>query len=315
MNIVVTDGYTLNPGDLDWAPLRQLGNCVIYERSTPQQTIDRCREAHIIVTNKTVIDRAVLQAAPHLQLICVTATGYNNVDTTAAREQGIAVCNVPEYGTAAVAQHVLAMMLHFTNHIALHAQAVQNGEWTSGADWSLTKAAVTELSGKTLGIVGMGRIGRQVAKLAAAFDMQIIYTSRTPKEDVAGKWVSLEQLFTISDFVSLHCPLTADNRGMVNDAVLSLMKPTAVLINTARGPLIDEPALREALMKGTPAAALLDVLSTEPPPAGHPLLGLPNCIITPHIAWMATEARRRLLQTTADNIAAAKKGQPQHVVN
>lgn len=314
VRIVVTDGFTLNPGDLDWSPLQELGECVFYDRTAPADMIDRCRDADIIVTNKAPVGSDVIAAAQSLRLICVTATGYNNVDTDAARARGIPVCNVPEYSTDAVAQHVLAMILHYTNHIAMHAAAVQQGKWVSSADFSFSLAPVTELTGKTIGIVGMGHIGTRVATLAAAFGMQVIYSSRSSKQHPARE-VSIGELFAQSDFVTLHCPLTPQTDRFVNTSLLALMKPTAVLINTGRGGLIDEPALSSALKNGRPAAALLDVLSTEPPAASNPLLALPNCIITPHIAWAAVEARKRLLDTVVSNIKAALTGNPQHVVN
>jgi len=314
VKIVVTDGFTLNPGDLDWSSLLELGECVFYDRTAPADTVERCREADIIITNKTPVGSDVIAAAQSLRLICVSATGYNNVDTAAARERGIPVCNVPEYSTDAVAQHVLAMLLHYTNHIARHAAAVQQGQWVSSPDFSFSLAPVIELAGKTMGIVGMGHIGTRVATLAAAFGMQVVYASRTPKQH-AAKQVSVEELFKESDFITLHCPLTPQTSGFVNASLLASMKPTAVLINTGRGGLIDEAALSNALQNGRPAAALLDVLSTEPPAASNPLLGLPNCIITPHIAWSAVEARKRLLDTVVANIRAALAGKPQHVVN
>ncbi|MFT3675542.1 MAG: D-2-hydroxyacid dehydrogenase [Chitinophagaceae bacterium] len=314
VKIVVTDGFTLNPGDLDWSPLQELGECVFYDRTAPADMVDRCREADIILTNKAPVGSDVIAAAQSLRLICVTATGYNNVDTDAARARGIPVCNVPEYSTNAVAQHVLAMLLHYTNHIAVHAAAVQQGKWVSSPDFSFSLAPVTELAGKTMGIAGLGHIGTRVATLATAFGMQVIYSSRTPKQYPARQ-VSIEELFSESDVVTLHCPLTPQTDRFVNASLLALMKPTAVLINTGRGGLIDEPALSQALQSGRPAAALLDVLSTEPPAASNPLLGLSNCIITPHMAWAAVEARKRLLDTVVANIRAALAGRPQHVVN
>ncbi len=314
VKIVVTDGFTLNPGDLDWSPLQELGECMFYDRTAPADMIDRCRDADIILTNKTPVGSDVIAAAQSLRLICVTATGYNNVDTEAARARGIPVCNVPEYSTDAVAQHVLAMLLHYTNHIAIHAAAVQQGKWVSSPDFSFSLLPITELAGKVIGIVGMGHIGMRVATLATAFGMQVIYSSRTPKQHPA-KQVSVEELFKESDFITLHCPLTPQTNRFVNASLLALMKPTAVLINTGRGGLIDEPALSHALRNGRPAAALLDVLSTEPPAAANSLLELSNCIITPHIAWAAVEARKRLLDTVVANIRAALAGKPQHVVN
>lgn len=314
MKIVITDGYTLNPGDLSWEPFDALGEVIYYDRTRPEEIMARCREAHVIVTNKTPVSAEVIASAKDLKLIAVTATGYNVVDIAAAKRKGIPVCNVPEYGTHSVAQHALALLLELTNHVGRHAQSVREGEWVRAIDWSYARAPLIELKDKTLGIVGLGRIGNQAANIAHALGMNVIYHGGRA-EKIPATPVSLEELFSKSDFISLHCPLKADNQEFVNTALLSRMKPTAYLINTSRGQLIREPDLADALKKGVLAGAALDVLSKEPPPADHPLLGLPNCLITPHNAWLSYEARQRILDTTIQNVKMGIEGRPQHVVN
>lgn len=312
MKIIITDGYTLNPGDLSWRPLDAFGEVVYYDRTSPGEVKQRCSGANIILTNKTPINEETIDAATGLRLIAVTATGYNMVDTVAARKRGIPVCNVPEYGTDSVAQHTFALLLELSNHVGDYAQSVREGEWQRSPDFCYRREPLIELKGKTLGLIGFGRIGQQVARIAQAFDMRVLYHRRSPAD--AGS-TSLETLFSDSDFISLHCPLTPENHSFINAKLLSLMKPTAFLINTSRGQLINETDLATALHNKTLAGAALDVLSTEPPPTGHPLIGLPNCLLTPHIAWMSAEARRRLLETTIDNVRLALAGTPQHVVN
>ncbi len=314
MQMVITDGYTLNPGDLDWQPLHELGVLSLYDRTDPVQTIGRVYNARVIVTNKTRIGAAEIAAAADLQLIAVTATGFNNVDTAAARERNIPVCNVPGYGTFSVAQHVFALLLECTNQVGRHARDVEQGGWSRSPDWCYTLRPVTELQHKTFGIVGMGNIGRQVAQLAHAFGMRVLYHGGSNAAAFAEP-VSLHRLFMESDVVSLHCPLTAGNTGMVNSELLGLMKSSAILINTARGPLIAENDLAAALQQDRIAFAALDVLSSEPPPADHPLAGLPNCLITPHNAWMSREARQRILDITVNNIRSWMAGRPVNVVN
>ena len=326
MKIVITDGYTLNPGDLSWEPLHTSGEVIYYDRTAPADILLRCRPANIIVTNKTPIDAATIDAATGLRLIAVTATGYNMVDTMAARERGVPVCNVPEYGTDSVAQHTFALLLELSNSVGRYDQSVREGEWQRSPDFCYSKAPLIELKGKTLGLIGFGRIGRQVARIAQAFGMRILYSGRSadgfhqpgegdPSAEQSPQAVPMTTLFKESDFISLHCPLTADNHSFINAEFLSYMKPTAFLINTARGQLINEADLAAALRNKVLAGAALDVLATEPPPPGHPLIGLSNCLLTPHIAWMSWEARQRLLQTTIDNIRRALSGAPQHVVN
>jgi glycerate dehydrogenase len=311
--IVITDGFTLNPGDLSWEGLN-FGEVHYYDRTAPGQTVARCAKAEVIITNKTPITREVIQHAVNLRVIAVTATGYNIVDIDAARERNIPVCNVPEYGTFSVAQHAMALILELTNHVGVNAAAVQRGEWASSPDFCFTRQPLVELYGKTLGIIGMGRIGQRLATMATTFGMHIIYHARSDKAGWSGN-VSLEEVFSKSDYISLHLPLTKENTGFVNKGLLSLMKPTACLINTSRGGLINERDLADALLTNKIRAAALDVLSVEPPPENHVLTRIPNCLITPHTAWMSREARERIMKTTLDNIRLAWQGCPQHVVN
>lgn len=310
MNIVVTDGYTLNPGDLSWESILALGNVTIYERTAAEDIYERCREADIILTNKVPFTKEVIEKLNSLKLICVTATGYNVIDTAAAKEKGIPVCNVPAYGTASVAQHTIALLLELSNRISVHSQSVANCEWVTANDWCYTKAPIIELAGKTLGIVGLGNIGRQVAMIAAALGMHILYNSRTDKKLSSYTFTDIPTLFAQSDVVTLHCPLTAENTGFVNMELLKTMQSSAFIINTARGQLINEKDLANALDNNTIAGAALDVLSTEPPKADNPLLHAKNCIITPHNAWISREARKRVMAVTTENIKAFLEGKP-----
>lgn len=314
MKIVITDGFTLNPGDLSWEKFETLGEVQYYDRTAHHEIRDRVKNADIIVTNKTPISAEVMQNCKSLKVIAVTATGYNVVDVAAAKAMKVLVCNVPEYGTHSVAQHAIALLLELANRIGLNDQSVQSGEWSSSVDWSYSKAPIVELKDKVLGIVGMGRIGNQTANIAEALGMKIIFFRGRPATNNAKK-VSLENLFMESDFISLHCPLRPDNEKFVNRELLTLMKPTAFLINTSRGQLIDEEALASALKAKSLAGATLDVLSKEPPPKDHPLIGLKNCIITPHTAWLSKEARSRILETSIENIKKALAGAPQNVVS
>lgn len=315
MNIVITDGYTLNPGDLSWDQLAEYGRLHVYDRTSPQEFTERCRDANIIVTNKTAVSAAQMDLCRQLKCICVTATGYNIIDITAAAERGIPVCNVPAYGTDSVSQHTFALLLELTNRVGEHARSVAEGGWVKSMDWSYSLSAMQELSGKTLGIVGFGNIGRQVASIAAAFRMQVKYFSRHPKEHPFAVYRSLEDLFHESDIISLHCPLTRENKGFVNKDLLQRMRPASFLINTARGPLINEQDLADALNNKRIAGAALDVLSTEPPKQENPLLNAKNCIITPHNAWMSREARQRIMNVTEENIAAFLEGKPVNQVH
>ena len=314
--LVVLDGFTLNPGDLSWERLLSLGNCSIYDRIAPEEIVAEATEAELVLTNKAILSDTIIQALPHLKYIGVMATGYNVVDLEAASKRGITVTNVPIYGTDSVAQMVFAHILHFTQRMGDHSRAVHAGRWSSASDWCFWDFPQTELAGLTMGIVGLGRIGLATAKLADAFGMKVLATSRSTVDmPNAIQRTDLDTLFRDSDIVSLHCPLTPETEGMVNAARLQSMKPTALLINTSRGPLIDELALADALQRGALAGAGLDVLSKEPPPVDHPLLGIENCFITPHIAWATRSARSRLLDTVVDNVAAFLAGRPQNVVN
>lgn len=316
MRIVVLDGYTLNPGDLSWAGLESLGDVTLHDHSTPDRVLERARGAAVLLTNKTVVSAGHIARLPDLRYIGVLATGFNIVDVEAARERGIPVCNVPTYGTASVAQAAIAHLLNLTQRIGDHAAAVAADRWAECRDFSFWDHPLVELEGLRFGVVGLGRIGRRAAELARAFGMQILAHTRTP--DPALDWVEhagLDDLFRRSDAVSLHCPLTPETEGIVDRRRLSLMKRTAFLINTSRGPLVDEEALREALEEGRIAGAGLDVMAVEPPAAGHPLYGARNCYITPHNAWATGAARKRLLDTVVDNVRAFVDGSPQNVVN
>lgn len=318
MRIVVLDGYTLNPGDNPWTTIASLGDLVVYERTPLAQIVERAVDADIVLTNKTPLSAATLAQLPRLQFISVLATGYNIVDTAAASARGIAVSNVPEYGTDSVAQHVLAVLLHFCHQVTLHDRLIREGQWQQCGDFCFWETRLTELTGKRMGLVGFGRIGRRVGDLAHALGMEVLaYDVRPANPPVYQpfSWQSIEVIFEESDVVTLHCPQTSDNVGMVNRALLSRMKPTALLINAARGGLVHEQDLADALNQGTLAGAALDVLSCEPPPADHPLLRAKNCLITPHIAWATLEARRRMMAIAAENVAAFLQGQPRNVVN
>lgn len=316
-HIVVLDGYTLNPGDLSWAKLHALGHVEIFDRSPDETVVDRAEGADILLVNKVILDRERIERLPKLKCICVTASGYNNIDIAAASERGIPVCNAVGYGSESVAQHVFALLLEMTNNTALHHQSVMDGEWTACPDFSYTKKPIIELAGKIMGIYGFGRIGRKVAEIALAFGMEVIAVHKHPQRDAhAGvEFVNLETLFSQSDVVTLHASMTEENQGIVGEKYLAMMKPTAFLINTGRGGLIDETALKTSLETNRIAGAALDVLAVEPPPAQHPLLGVPNCLITPHQAWASREARQRLIDITLENTAAFIKGSPQNVVN
>ena len=315
--IVVLDGHTLNPGDFSWEPLQALGRCEIFERTAPSELAARAAEADVILTNKAALTRETIFGLPRLRYIGVTATGYNIVDAIAARERGIPVTNVPAYGTRSVAQHTLALLLELTQHAGAHAQAVRDGAWVRAKDWCFWQAPLIELEGLALGIVGYGRIGEAVAGLGEALGMRVLaaVSSRARELPRNVAVVDLDHLFAESDVVSLHCPLTPETRHLVNAARLARMKPSALLINTSRGPLIDEAALAEALNRGTLAGAALDVLSTEPPSPDNPLLGARNCLITPHIAWATQSARARLMQVSIGNVRAFLCGQAMNVVN
>jgi glycerate dehydrogenase len=316
MNIVVLDGYTANPGDLDWAPLAALGELTVHERTPAALTLARAQGAEALLTNKVVLGAADLAALPGLQYIGVLATGYNVVDTAAARQRGIVVTNIPAYSTPSVAQLVFALLLELTRGAGRHNALVHAGRWSASPDFAFWEGPQVELAGLTIGLVGFGAIGQAVARIARAFDMQVMVATRTPDPAAWSEvaFVDLDELFARADVVSLHCPLTKDTQGLVNADRLARMKPTAYLINTGRGPLVDEAALARALHAGQLAGAGLDVLAQEPPPADHPLLAAPNCVITPHLAWATTAARRRLLTTAVANLRAFMDGTPQNRV-
>jgi glycerate dehydrogenase len=310
VRIVVLDGHTLNPGDNPWDPIARLGDLAVFERTAPALVTERARDAEIVLTNKTPLNAATLAGLPRLRFIAVLATGYDVVDVAAARAKGVAVSNVPQYGRDSVAQHTFALLLELSNHTALHAAAVSAGEWSRCADFCFWKAPVVELAGLTMGIVGFGSIGRRVAEIARAFGMRVTTTSTRPADRA-----ELARLVADADVVSLHCALTADNARFVDRAFLRRMKPSGFLINTARGGLIDEAALRAALDARDIAGAALDVASSEPLDPASPLLGAPNLILTPHMAWASLAARQRLMAITARNIEAFLAGAPINVVN
>ncbi len=317
MKIVILDAYTANPGDLNWNAFANLGELQTFDRTPPAQVVERARNAEIVLTNKALLPREAIAALPRLRYIGVLATGHNVVDSVAARERNIPVTNIPDYGTPAVAQAVFALLLEMTNRTGHHAQAVREGRWTNSADWCFWDFPLIELSGLTLGLIGYGKIAHAVARIALAMGMKVIAHRRSTAAASDGevKFTDLDTLLRTSDVVSLHCPLTSENKGMLNAARLATMKPTAFVINTGRGPLVDEAALADALNQGRLAGAGLDVLSAEPPPASNPLLQAKNCFITPHIAWAARNARARLIETAAANLRAFLAGKPVNVVN
>jgi glycerate dehydrogenase len=317
MNIVLLDAYTANPGDLSWSEFHSLGHCIMHDRSlTPEAIIERCADAEVVITNKAIVSRAVIEALPKLRYIGVLATGYNIVDVTAAKERGIVVTNVPGYSSASVAQLVFALLLELTNHTGSLSRDVMDDRWTRSQDFCFWDKPLIELEGLTLGLVGLGDIGTAVAKIGLAFGMKVKAARRTwalpPPEGVEP--TSLENVLSQSDVVSLHCPLTEDTRQLINATTLATMKPSAYLINTARGPLVDEAALAATLNADQLAGAGLDVLSVEPPKSGSPLFSAKNCVITPHVAWASRAARERLITKAAANISAWQEGKPINVV-
>lgn len=315
-SLTVLDGHTLNPGDLSWDSLIALGECTIHERTPAGLTVERAADAQIVLTNKVVLDKATIGQLPRLRYIGVTATGTNVVDLAAAREHSITVTNVPGYGTNSVAQLAFALLLELAHRTGDHSISVRSGDWSRSPDFCYWNSTLVELDGLTLGVIGYGEIARHVATIARAFGMRILVHTRTPGPDGDGvRFVDLDSLFRDSDVVSLHCPLTPDTKEIVGPRTLALMKPSAFLINTARGPLVDEAALAEALDDGRIAGAGLDVLSAEPPPADNPLLRARNCIITPHFAWATKAARERLLSITVANIRSFLAGTAQNVVS
>lgn len=317
LKIVVLDGYTLNPGDLTWDEISALGELEVYDRTAPEDVIARSSGADAVFTNKVILNKVIMSELPNLKFIGVLATGYNVVDTQAASEAGIIVSNIPAYSTQSVAQLAFAHILNFARQVDLHARQVREGAWTGHRDFCFWSTPQTELTGKVLGIIGFGRIGQAIAKIGDAMGMQIIFQNHRIKEDIPeyARQVSLEELMRSSDFISINCPLTAENQGFINKNTLSLMKPDAFLVNTGRGPLINEQDLADALNSGKIAGVGLDVLSIEPAREENPLLTARNCYITPHIAWATKEARIRLMGIAASNLKSFMEGKPVNKVS
>ncbi len=317
MKIVVLDGHALNPGDLSWDCIRQFGNLTVYDRTPEDQIIPRIGDAEIILLNKTPITAATLDACSSVKLICVLATGYNVVDCDAAKARGIPVCNVPAYGTAAVAQFTFALLLELCHAVGHHSNAVHNGRWCESTDFCFWDTPQMELAGKTLGIIGFGRIGRSVGSIAKAFGMTVLAhnRSRCPEGESIAQYVDLDTLLAQSDVISLHCPLTSQTQNIINPDSLAKMKAGAMLLNTARGPLVDEVAVAHALRSGKLRGFAADVICREPMLPDNPLLGAPNCILTPHMAWAPVESRQRILDCTITSIRAFLDGKPINVVN
>lgn len=317
MKMVILDGYTANPGDLSWAELEGLGELTVYERTSPNQVAAHIGEAAVVLTNKSLITAETLAACPGIRYIGVLATGYNVVDVEAAAARGIPVTNIPAYSTDSVAQYVFALLLEICSRVGEHSAAVHQGQWQRSPDFCFWNHPLIELAGKTMGIIGFGRIGRQTGSLARAFGMQVIAHSTSENEEgrAIGSYVSLEELLAKSDVISLHAPLSPATQGLINTETIGKMKDGAILINTARGPLVDEAALAAALNSGKLYAAGVDVVSSEPIKADNPLLAAKNCVITPHIAWAPIEARTRLLKIAAGNVRAFLQGSPVNVVN
>lgn len=312
MKIVILDGYAANPGDLSWKGIEKLGECTVYDRTMPDELLGRAAGAEALLTNKVVIGREAMEALPDLKYIGVLATGYNVVDIDAARRRGIVVTNIPAYSTASVAQMVFAHLLNITQRVGHYAAENRGGKWSRNTDFCYWDTPLTELAGKRMGIVGLGNTGMATARIALAFGMEVVaFTSKAQGDLPQGiTRLSLDELFREADVVSLHCPLTETTQGLVNAGRLRTMKPTAILINTGRGPLVDEQALADALNEGRICAAGLDVLAQEPPCADNPLLTARNCFITPHIAWATQEARTRLMQTAVENLKSYASGNP-----
>ncbi len=317
MRIVVLDGYTLNPGDLNWEAMHALGQCTIHERTAACDVVARVQDAEVVFTNKTMIDGDALRSLPKLRYIGVLATGYNIVDVQTAIAQNIVVSNVPTYGTRSVAQHVFALLLELTQHVGHHSNTVREGRWTRSLDFCYWDYPLVELDGMMMGIVGIGRIGQAVSDLATAFGMKVLAYSRQPSPSLASniQTVDLDRLFAKSDVVSLHCPLNAESKGIVNARNLAMMKRSSFLINTSRGLLVNEIELAAALNSGQIAGAGLDVLSVEPPSTENPLLRARNCLITPHIAWATQAARERLMKIAVENLRCYLDGHPVNVVD
>ncbi|MFD0751113.1 D-2-hydroxyacid dehydrogenase [Mucilaginibacter calamicampi] len=318
MRIVVLDGHTLNPGDISWDGLKQLGDVVIYDRTPPHEVLARSQGAEVLLSNKTPVTAAVIEQLPQLKYIGLLATGYNVIDVDAAKRQGIVVANAPGYGTASVVQQTFALLLELTQRTQRHSDSVMAGDWARSADFCYWNYPLVELAGKTMGIIGFGHIGQKVGDVAVAFGMNIIGNSRTRTDQNARanfRWADIPELLEQADMVSIHCPLFPETQGLINAENLARMKSSAYLINTSRGPIVNDQDLADALNNGTIAGAGIDVLSAEPPRADNPLFKAKNCIITPHIAWATKEARLRLMDMVVYNVAAFIKGEPVNVVN
>lgn len=318
MKIVFLDAYTANPGDLSWDKFKEFGEVTAYDYTPAELVVERCKDADIIIDNKVILGADILNQLPKLKYIGMLSTGFNVIDIEAAKSKGITVCNVPTYSTAAVAQLTFALILEMYNQVAVHSNAVHNGEWTNCRDFCFQKTPLLELQNKTIGLIGYGKIGSEVAKIADAFSMNILcyVPSQKPQPDFRNfRFVTLDELAEKSDIVSLHCPLTPETTGIINEEFISKMKKNAIIINTSRGPALDEKAVADALNSGRIAGAGVDVLSTEPPKADNPLLSCSNCFITPHIAWAGYETRERLIEVVYDNLRAFLKGEPINVVN
>ena len=318
MKIVVLDGYTLNPGDISWEGLEALGEVTVYDRTKPEEVVERIGDAEVVYTNKTPITRDTLDQCGNIRFIGVLATGYNIIDIEAAKEKGIPVSNIPTYGTAAVSQFAIALLLELCHHIGEHSDAVKNGEWTSNPDWCFWKYPLVELAGKTMGIVGFGRIGQDTGKIAQALGMKVLAFDaykRPELESETCRYADLDTLLAESDVISLHCPLFPDTEGIINKDTIAKMKTGVMIINDSRGPLIVEEDLRDALNSGKVAGAALDVVSTEPIKMDNPLLSAKNVILTPHIAWAPKESRQRLMDIAVENLQCFVDGAPQNVGN
>ncbi|MFC7526519.1 D-2-hydroxyacid dehydrogenase [Parapedobacter sp. GCM10030251] len=318
MNLVVLDGYTLNPGDLSWDNLQQKGNLTVYDRTPLQDIVERAKDAEAVFTNKVPLNADTLGKLPKLRYIGVLATGYNIIDVAVAKQRGVVVSNVPGYGTDSVVQMTFALLLELCQRVQRHSDSVSKGKWSRSPDFCFWEYPLVELSGKTLGIIGFGDIGQRVADVASAFGMKVLGYSRTHTDQSHRRnfsWASLDELLEQSDVVSIHCPLTPATQGLIHAGTLAKMKKSAFLLNTSRGPIIVEEDLADALKRGQLAGAGLDVLSAEPPPSDHPLIGIENCLITPHISWATREARSRMMEKVVANWVAYLQGQPIHVVN
>ena len=316
LKLVILDAYATNPGDLSWSPIEALADCTLHDRTLPADILERTGDADAVLLNKAVLDARTIEKAPNLKYVGILATGWNTIDLAAARKRGLVVSNVPGYSTASVAQHAFALLLELTNQVGLHSADARAGGWAKNPDYCYCLTPLVELAGRTLGIVGFGQIGQAVARIGQAFGMRVLAHRRDrsspPPAGVA--YADLDRIFTESDVVTLHCPLSPATAGLVDARRLALMKPTAFLINTSRGPLVVEQDLADALRAGRLAGAAVDVLSTEPPASTNPLLAAPRCLVTPHLAWATAAARQRLIAIAADNLRAFLEGRPVHLV-